>query len=104
MLPNGCSAISRRCFRISGRAASRASMRSSTVSSVQRPTRRGIGRALRLELTAPAYIAIAVLHRRVASLDATVARIELLSAGAAIAVAGRVVAELLLAKQTVTYR
>ena len=64
----------------------------------------GIGRALRLELTAPACIAIAVLHRRVVPLDATVERVELLSAGAAIGVAGRVVAELLSAKQPVAYR
>src|SRR5512132_3157435 len=64
----------------------------------------GIGRALRLELTAPACIAIAVLHRRVVPLAATVERVELLSTGAAIGVTGRVVAELLLPKQPVAYR
>src|SRR5512143_1432759 len=64
----------------------------------------GIGRALRLELTPPACIAIAVLHRRVVRLDATIQRVELLSAGAEIGVAGRVVAELLLPKQPVADR
>src|SRR5512134_3299836 len=64
----------------------------------------GIGRALRLQLTASACIAIAVLHRYVVPLAATIARVEVLSAGAAIGVAGRVIAELLLAKQSVAYR